>query len=172
MKYMELFGVMAAMTMASTPAAAQNTGPNNTTEYETRDNGGYFVESKSDMTTSGGTVKTGEHSVDVKVDDEGRVTKKATTRSSQDTEGLMNQKTQVKDMEYEEKSDGSYVEKKVIKQKDADGTNVKTKVKTDVDVKSDGTREKTVERTKVTDPKGLMNKTKETVKTVNGKVVD
>lgn len=171
MKYLQFFGMMTAVTLASTMAVAQS-GPNNTTEYKARDNGGYYVESKSDMKTPNGTVKAGDRTVDVKVDDDGHVSKNVKSNSSHDADGLMNAKKQSSETTYKEKSDGGYKEKAVRETRDADGTNVRAEVETDVDVKSDGTREKTVERTKVTDPKGLMNRTKETTKTVNGKVVD
>lgn len=170
MRYAQFVGMMTAMTLASTMAVAES--PNNTTEYEARDNGGYHVNSKSDLTTQGGTVKTGDHTVDVKVDDDGRVTKNIKTESSQDAKGLMNEKNQTKEVEYKEKKDGGYVEKTITNQRNADGTNVKSEVKTDVEIRDDGSRETTTTRTKTTDPKGLMNKTTEKTKTVNGRVVD
>lgn len=171
MKSLQFFGVMTAITLASSVAIAQNSGPNNETEYQTRDNGGYHVKSQSDMTTNG-TDKTGDHTVDVKVDDQGRVSKSVKSKSTQDPDGLMNAKKQYNETTREQKSDGGYKEKTIHKTRDADGTNIRAETETDVKVKADGTREKTVERTKVTDPKGMMNRTKETSKTVNGRVVE
>lgn len=171
MKFLQILGTMTAVAMASAAYAA-DPGPNNTTEYNARDNGGYHVQSKSDMKTPNGTAKMGEREVDVKVDDSGNVSKTVTSKSAQDPDGLMNEKNQTQKTTYEDKRNGGYVEKSVSEKRNADGTNVKSEVKTDVDVKSDGSREKTVERTRTTDPKGLMNKTKETQKTVNGRVVE
>lgn len=163
-------GVLTAALLMTSGAYAE--GPNNTTEYKTHDNGGYSVNSKSEMTTRSGTARVGDHQVDVRVGDDGTVTKDVKNVSKSDPDGLMNASKNVNESEYKKNPDGSYTKHDVSKHTTADGTNVKTEVKTDLEVNSDGQREKTVERTKTVDPKGLMNKTKETVKTVNGRVVD
>lgn len=162
---------VSAIALCSGAAFAAD-GPENSTKYEAKDNGGYSVESKSELTTKAGTDKSGKHSVDVDVSDEGKVSKDIENKSSTDPEGLMNAKSTTKSSTYDDKDNGGYEAKDVSKHKDADGTNVTTKVETDVDVDDNGAVDKTVTKTKVVDPKGLMNKEKSVVKTVNGKIVD
>lgn len=169
-QFIAALGTVSAIALATTAFAAD--GPNNTTEYKAKDNGGYSVESKSDVTTRAGTDKKGSEKVDVTVDDNGRVSKEIKSEGSADPKGLMNAKSNTHEETYKQKDNGGWKGKAVTEHKNAAGTNTKTEVETDVEVNADGTVDKTVEKTKIVDPKGLMNKQKTTTKTVNGRVVD
>lgn len=162
-------GMVAALTLAGTAYAED--GPNSKTTFEAKDNGGYEVESKADITTPAGTVKTGMHADDVDVDDDGSVSRTIETKSSTDPEGLMNKSSKSTETTYEKDREGNIDAETVTRKRDADGTNVTTEVETDVSVDEDGNAKKTTEKTKTVDPKGLMNKRTTTTKTVNGKVV-
>ena len=64
----------------------------------------------------------------------------------------------------EYKDNGGYEAKISSESKDANGTVHSAKVSEDYDVDSDGLGSRTTEKTSVTDPKGLMNKSKDTSK--------
>lgn len=65
----------------------------NKTEYEEKENGGYKVESSSEVTNSNGTDKSATHKVDVDVDDKGNVEKTVEHKTKVDPKGLMNSTT-------------------------------------------------------------------------------
>ncbi len=168
--FLSVLATTTAIALASTAAFATD-GPKSSTEYKAKDNGGYEVKAESKVTTPAGTDKKGMNKVDVDVSDEGKVSKDAKTENSSDPKGLMNAKSNTQKSMYKEKADGGYKAEAMQEHKDADGTNMSTKVETEVNVKDNGAVDKVVETTKTTDPKGLMNKKTMTTKTVNGKVV-
>jgi hypothetical protein len=84
-KFMTLLVALTFITSASAAFAASNE-----TEYETKKNGGYEVESTSEVTTPNGTDKSASHKVDVEVDDHGNVKKTVEHTKTVDPKGLMN----------------------------------------------------------------------------------
>jgi len=164
-----MFTVLAAVSAIALASAtgAYAASPENKTTYEAKDNGGYEVKSSSKVETNAGTEKTGERNVDVDVKDNGAKSKKVTTKSATDPKGLMNGKEDKSETKMEQDVDGSSKTVKSDSHMDANGTDVKTEVETKVDANGNVI----TETEKSVDPKGLMNKTTTTTKTVNGKVV-
>lgn len=174
MKYILTF-LAAFFALGLTTAHAEDAkGPNNKTEYTTKDNGGYKVESKSKLTTEAGTDKSGSRTVDVDIDDDGSISKTVKSESVSDPEGLMNKVTSEAKTKIKEDEDGDTMMKETSDKTDADGTNVKTKTESDTKVDANGNIRATVETKKIVDPKGLLNKeeTTTTTKTVNGRIVE
>lgn len=140
------------------------------TDYKEKANGGYEVESKTKLTTPNGTDKTGSHKVDVEVNDNGTVDRDVKTERSSDPEGLMNGTKDTHKVSTEHDEDGTAVKKEVKEHVDHDGTNTKVEVEQKNRVNANGTVDHIVETTKKFDPKGLMNSSETTTKTINGKV--
>ena len=161
--------LLAAVSMIALTSSAF--AQDNKTTYKEKDNGGYKVESKSDLTTHAGTDKTGSHKVDVDVSDDGSVTKTVKNKSSADAEGLMNSRGTVNETITKHKADGTAKINSVKEKYNAAGTNLKTEVETQVKYDANGNRKVITDTTKIVDPKGLMNKSETTTRTVNGKVV-
>ena len=161
--------LLAAVSMIALTSSAF--AQDNKTTYEEKDNGGYKVESKSELTTANDTDKKGSHKVDVDVDNDGSVSKTVKTESKTDPKGLMNGRGSVNKTETEHNADGTAKTKAVSEKYNANGTNVKTEQETEVKYDANGNKKVVVETTKKVDPKGLMNSSETTTRTVNGKVV-
>lgn len=171
----KLFGLMlSAAVVAAVPAFAADVAAENKGKYEAKDNGGYTMKGEASETLADGTKKSAETKVDVDVDSEGKVTKKAEKTTTTNPEGSMNEKKTVSKTEMKEKERGGYEKKVVEKNKDASGTDTKLEASTDVEVDSDGKVTEKHKTVKTTDPKGLFNqeKTVTTTKKVDGKVVE
>lgn len=161
--------LLAAVSMIALTSSAF--AQDNKTTYKEKDNGGYKVESKSDLTTHAGTDKTGSHKVDVDVSNDGSVTKTVKNKSSADAKGLMNSRGTVNETTTERNADGTAKTTSTHEKYNAAGTNVKTEKETEVKYDAHGNRKVITDTTKTVDPKGLMNKSETTTRTVNGKVV-
>jgi len=161
--------LLAAVSMIALTSSAF--AQDNKTTYKEKDNGGYKVESKSDITTHAGTDKKGTHKVDVDISDDGDVSKTVENKSKTDPKGLMNGRGVVKSTEAEHNADGTAKIKATTEKYNHAGTNVKTEQETEVKYDANGNKKVIVETTKKVDPKGLMNSSETTTRTVNGKVV-
>lgn len=165
-KTLQLLAAVSMIALTSTAFAQDNK-----TTYKEKDNGGYKVESKSELTTNAGTDKAGSHKVDVDISDDGSVSKTVKSKSTTDAEGLMNGRGVVKTSETEKNADGTAKVKNTKESYNSAGTNTKTEQETEVKYDANGNKKTIVETTKTVDPKGLLNKSETTTRTVNGKVV-
>lgn len=171
----KLFGLMlSAAVLAAVPAFAADVAAENKGKYEAKDNGGYIMKGEASEKLADGTEKSAKTKVDVNVDSEGKVTKKAEKETTTNPEGSMNEKKTVSKTETKEKDHGGYEKKTVEKNTDADGTDTKMEASTDVEVDSHGKVIEKSKTVKTTDPKGLFNQEKSVTSTkkVDGKVVE
>lgn len=166
-----LLTTVSFIAMGTASYAADVGTPSSKTTYEAKDNGGYKVKAKSEVTTPAGTDKAGANMVDVSVDDDGSVQKTIETKAKTDAKGLMNEKEKLNKTITTQKANGGYKVKSIKENVNAAGTNLKTEAKTNVSVDANGNTKTETETTKIVDPKGLMNKTESTVKTINGQIV-
>jgi hypothetical protein len=143
-------------------------------KVEYKANGGYEAKQSGERTLDDGTKVKSETNVDVDVDHDGTVDRTVKSEETSDPKGLMNKQSDNTKTKFDEKSDGGYTQTSDRKHKDANGTNIMEKSKTDVDVDRNGNVTQTTKNEKTTDPKGLFNKktTKEKTKMVNGQVVE
>lgn len=171
-----IFGLLAttATLALATSAFAANEAAENKSSVEYKKDGGYEAKAASEKVNAAGTKTATESKVDVDVKNDGRVSKTTKTETTTDAKGLMNEKKDVQKTKLEEKKDGGYKETATSTHTDAEGTNVKAKATTEVDVNAAGDVTKTQKVEKTVDPKGLMNKetTTTTTKEVNGNVVE
>ncbi len=169
-----LLATTAAIGLMAPAAFAADVSSDNNVKFEAKDNGGYESESTSKSVTAGGTVKTTDKSVDLDINSDGKASKTVKTKTVSDPDGLMNRSEKDVKVEIEDKANGGVEKKEVSDQTNADGTNVRSETKTDVDVDSDGNVNSTVKTEKVVDPEGLMNKTKVKTETKmrNGVVIE
>jgi hypothetical protein len=154
-------------------ANAQSSDTQNKIEY--KKDGGYQTTTSSKSTTPDGTAKSSETDVDVSVDSKGYVTKDETVKDVTDPKGLRNKKKIIERLTTKEKPNGGYEKTTKSTETDAQGTDVSSETKTNVEVNPDtGDVTTTSTAEKTVDPKGLMNKQvmKKKVKTINGKVVE
>ena len=161
-----VLGAVSAIALMSANVAHAG-APENKTTYEAKDNGGYEVKSKSKAVNAAGTERTGERKVDVEIDDNGSKSKTVTTKSAVDAEGLMNGKEDKAETKMEMNADGSSKTVKSNSHSNFNGTDTSTEVETKVDANGNVI----TETEKTVDPKGLLNKSTTTTKTINGKVV-
>ena len=158
----------------TTSVFAADTSAEVKTKVDHKDNGGYESTSVSKETNDEGTNRKSKTTVDVDVDNDGTVSKTVESKTTTDPKGLLNSKKDVVKSEIEEKERGGYERTVKHDHVDNEGTNVSSETKTDVEVDADGKVTKTIESEKKTDPEGLLNSTKTTVKTkvVNGQVIE
>jgi opacity protein-like surface antigen len=172
-KLLAMLAATAAVGLASSAYAADEaTEAKSKVEY--KDDGGYDAKRSSKHTTPEGTTHKHESKVDVDVDSKGQVSKEVKNKVSTDPKGPLNKKTDVVKTDVEEKDSGGYKQKTTRKHTDAEGTNVTSKVKTDVEVDAEGNVIENTKTESTVDPKGLLNKTTTTNKTkaVNGQIVE
>ncbi len=87
----KFFTLLIALSFVTSAAYAADT--TSKTTYESKDNGGYEVESTAKETTADNTDKSATHKIDVEVDDHGNVKKTVEHEKTVDPEGLMNKTT-------------------------------------------------------------------------------
>ena len=87
-----LLTTVSFIAMGTASYAADVGTPSSKTTYEAKDNGGYKVKAKSEVTTPAGTDKAGANMVDVSVEEDGSVQKTIETKAKTDAKGLMNEK--------------------------------------------------------------------------------
>jgi hypothetical protein len=190
MKMNHILLVTTAMIALGSPAfAADKETYESSTKIEKEKNGNFSEKSKTSKTLMDGTFNSFEKNVDIKVDSKGNIDKTITTEQVVDAKGMGNKHiTKTKDTEtrkdgktsftheasvdgkkvtsdsnFEKDANGNYERKDTITRTDAAGTTRSTEKEETLKMGANGTMEKTTTVESSTDPKGLGNKTTETV---------
>ncbi len=171
-KPLALLVAVTALSLIHTAHAA-DASADSQTNVQQKANGGYETTTTDEQNGADGSKTTNDKKVDLTVGSDGKTTK-TIKKQSTTSKGALHKSTDKSTSEYKDKDNGGFKKTKTVTHTNTDGTNVKEKASTNVNVDSKGNVISTEKSEKTTDPQGLMNSTTttSTTKSVNGAIVD